>query len=546
MFQPLPFQTLTESLREARRKTAVLFAVLCLIYIVFSHLMAAAVIVSVDPTLLFDLVRLIKENKRDILTHWAPLISAFAIGAAAVHFWIVRGRRLETIMTLMGGQAPDDRDDIHKRFCNIVEEVQLAVGIRPIRPFVIPTLGTNAFSIEDGAGQCAIGITEGLLAKLDRSELAAVVAHEAAHLAHGDTRLATLAATLFMVFRLVRQQMREWLKGVQSGGGRTTMAYFLLSIISVIGEFTGRIVYCVISREREHYADADAAYMTKDPLSLAGALYKIAGSYRGSDEIPSGLSALFILNPQSSRLDERRDFWSDIFSTHPPVSERLDRLLSWAKTDVSRLQAMAAESAAHTTPAAQTPQNLYYVRGDLRWDGPYTIPQLQALGTLNPADWICPMGTENVCKASEEPALTPMFDRRIRRGRSSKTCPRCQVRLVERRYEGAQVLHCAFCLGYLLNAGVLERIISRREQGFTSKEIEEAKSWRLRRRGREQPIDGLPLILCPACGGKMFKTLHGLMTAVVIDRCGTPSCRAVWCDGGDMEKIQILVENPMS
>ena len=171
------------------------------------------------------------------------------------------------------------------------------------------------------------------------------------------------------------------------------------------------------------------------------------------------------------------------------------------------------------------------------------MSQMRSVGTLKPADWICADGSDRVMRASDEPLLVPIFDGRIRRGRSLKACPHCRMSLIRKRYEGVDVLHCAFCGGYLLKPDVLNRLVARRDQLFTKNEIDQARLWRARRRGKEQPVDGLPKVNCPACGTKMYKSLHSLLTAVVIDRCQSPACRAIWCSSGALEKIQILIED---
>src|SRR5581483_6417352 len=99
-----------------------------------------------------------------------------------------------------------------------------------------------------------------------------------------------------------------------------------------------RLLNSGLHRKREELADAMAIKITKDPLSLAQALYKISQKYMGGFDIPVEYFALLILNPRDTGLKQKEGFWdSQLFSTHPPLLERLDRLTSWAKTDLGQL-----------------------------------------------------------------------------------------------------------------------------------------------------------------------------------------------------------------
>ncbi len=143
-------------------------------------------------------------------------------------------------------------------------------------------------------------------------------------------------------------------------------------------------------------------------------------------------------------------------------------------------------------------------------------------------------------RACDNPLLLPLFKLRAMHSVSGRRCPRCGVSLVERAYEGAPALQCTFCKGHLLGKGVLERVIARREKGFTAEELADARKWRSVRRGRLKAVCGFPDITCPLCERRMGKRFHSVLVKVVVDAC---SCGAVWCDGGELERIQILIED---
>jgi Zn-dependent protease with chaperone function/Zn-finger nucleic acid-binding protein len=435
----------------------------------------------------------------------------------------------------------------------MVEEAEAATGIRPIQPVILPTPGCNAFSLQDGKGGAVIGVTDGILSKLSRDELSAVVAHEAAHLVHEDSRLVTTACFLFGFFGSVNEVLGKALSngvGPRTSGRRGGMSLTVLAlwIISGVGYLMTKLIFMTISREREYLADADGVQICKDPLALAEGLYKISRRYRGG--MSAGCAALFIMNPAESSLDEREGFISNLFSDHPPVSQRLKKLLYWAKSDIPTLEAKLAEEEVQAekskvpAPSARSveePGFMAYHEG--QWKGPYTPNQLLAMGFMTPSSWVCPAGSKDVAKASEVPELLPVFQDRVKGAVTQNTCPRCKTPLLTTSYEGVEVLECSFCKGHLLRAGVLERLVARDERTPTLDEIKKARTWRDGQSGPIGERDGFPDIKCSLCGDLMSKRIHSMITQVVVDCCIGPACGAVWCDGGELEAIETLVQD---
>lgn len=104
-------------------------------------------------------------------------------------------------------------------------------------------------------------------------------------------------------------------------------------------------------------------------------------------------------------------------------------------------------------------------------------------------------------------------------------------------------MHCSFCQGNLLKYGILEKIISRKDKTFSDDEIKNVKTWRNLQKVNISESDGFPNIRCPICNTRMVMVFHSMLTGIIIDRCLNKNCRAVWCDGEELEKIQILVED---
>ncbi len=549
MFYALPAETVFEAKERTKRATFYLFILLVGLYVFFANLL------TVSGSLM---LRAVTHSTGPVSLPWIVFVStATAVLFAVIHFLNARAKSLQELLDQIGTRPADPNDQYHAQFIHLVEEAEAATGIHGIQAVVLSTPGCNAFSLQDGKGQAAIGVTDGLLSKLTRPELSAVIAHEAAHLVHEDSKLVTTACFLFGFFGSINEILGKLVSGSSNsyssfssspqrrGGGGVILVVVVLWMISGLGYLLTKLIFMAISREREYLADADGVQICKDPLSMAESLYKISRRYRGN--VPHAYQALFIMNPSDSDLDQTEGFFSDLFSNHPPVSKRLDKLLVWAKTDVKTLQALTEKedrplTTGKTTPAADTVSSFMAYR-DNQWVGPYTPPQLLSMGFMTPATWVCPAGSQQVAKASEAPELLPLFQQQVLGSVTQNACPRCKVSFIDVQYEGSQVEQCSFCKGYLLKAGVLERLITREEKTFTAEEIKKARIWRDTQRGPLKDRDHFPEIKCPLCLNPMGKGIHSMLTQVVIDHCTNESCGAIWCDGGELETIEILIQD---
>ncbi len=360
MFYALPAETVFEAKERTRRATFYLFILLVGLYIFFIDLMTVTVVFM---TRCWMPTRGFPDLSLPIL-----IASVVAILLATWHFLTARSKSLDELLEQLDTKPADPKDTYHVQFINLVQEAETATGIRPILPVILPTPACNAFSLQDGKGRAAIGVTDGILSKLTRNELSAVIAHEAAHLVHEDSRLVTTACFLFGFFGKINEALgktisNSWLSKSSGRRSGVSMTILTLWIISGVGYLITKLTFMAISREREYLADADGVRICKDPLALAEGLYKISHGYRG--DIPNAYSALFILNPTDSGLDERTGLLSNLFSNHPPVSLRLQKLLQWAKSDIPTLKARADEdekdrSKAAVFPASPAAEPSYY------------------------------------------------------------------------------------------------------------------------------------------------------------------------------------------
>jgi len=224
------------------------------------------------------------------------------------------------VLRMYGAQAlaESDAPDLFR----MVRDLTTRAGIPMPALYVISSDAPNAFATGRNPSHAAVAVTSGIVRMLSPGELRGVIAHELGHVAHRDTLISTVAATMAGVVMMVAR-MAYW--GALFGGGRrdsddnggplAALAMMLLAPVAA------GLIQMAISRSREFGADAFSAQVTHDPLSLAQALEKIAV---GVERIPMHASPatahLFIMNPLSGgRL-------AGLFSTHPPTEERIRRL----------------------------------------------------------------------------------------------------------------------------------------------------------------------------------------------------------------------------
>jgi Zn-dependent protease with chaperone function len=257
-----------------------------------------------------------------------------------------------TVAAMVGG-VPVDRataDPAQRRLVNVVEEMAIASGLPVPAIYVLPAeTGINAFAAGFTPERAVLAVTRGAVDGLARDELQGVVAHELSHLLNGDARLAlrlvALVGGITALALLGRSIARIDRGGRGLAGGR--LAVFLLGaclwLAGSVGAFFGHLIRAAVSRQRELLADAAAVQFTRNPEGLARALAKIAeqGSVLSSVAAPE-LSHLFFANGLRSR-------W---LATHPPIDERIRRLLPQGLPRARPARAAAARPPAPAGPLA--------------------------------------------------------------------------------------------------------------------------------------------------------------------------------------------------
>lgn len=237
---------------------------------------------------------------------------------------------------VLGGAGGTElsREDCPRLF-NIVEEMQLASGL-PVMPKVllIQDPSPNAFAFGRKPTDYTIGVTSGLLHRLNRDELQGVIAHETGHLKNQDVQFMMLAAVMLgsiavlaeIIWRTMRLGGRARSRSDSRGGGQAQIILLVIALLlAILGPLLAQILYFSCSRKREFLADASAAQFTRYPEGLASALEKISQAAEPPAFTNKANAPMFIVNPLAATAES-----SSVFSTHPPTGERIRILRAMA------------------------------------------------------------------------------------------------------------------------------------------------------------------------------------------------------------------------
>jgi len=226
------------------------------------------------------------------------------------------------ILRMYGAQEVDaaQAPELHR----IVEELSREAGVPKPKVFIVPTESPNAFATGRNPEHGAVAVTEGILRLLTPTELKGVLAHEMGHIAHRDILIQTVAATLAGAIMIVAD-MARWgaILGVGSsrdeeGGGLGNLGMLVMAILAPIAAM---LIQMAISRSREYLADEAGARFSHNPESLARALEKLAYGVQAVPlEANPSTEPLFIVNPLMG------GGLMSLFSTHPPIEDRIARL----------------------------------------------------------------------------------------------------------------------------------------------------------------------------------------------------------------------------
>jgi heat shock protein HtpX len=281
-----------------------------------------------------------------------PIMTLCALGVGSAQAWwglrhgdvsVLRSSQAQPLEAQLAAASTDDDRFRYRQLQNVVEEMAIAAGIPVPKVYVIPDKDPNAFATGPDPAHASIAVTDGLMRTLSREEMQGVIAHEMSHIRNLDIRLMTVVAALIGAILLLADWSTRIMRfgggggrrgGKDKGGGGLgllAVAIWLLAII--LAPILGRMLALAVSRRREYLADATAAELTRNPLSLAGALEKIEDAVDPTPSIKRGTAHLCIADPQGIGTGKHDGWWADLWATHPPMAKRIQALKGMAYTN---------------------------------------------------------------------------------------------------------------------------------------------------------------------------------------------------------------------
>ena len=295
--------------------------------------------------MLFDQIA---SNKRRT---WVLLVAFFAllalIGAAVGYLWldssfggmaiafIIGGiyavsmifQSTEIVMSMNGAREVSEQEA--PELYHVVQDMAMVAQIPMPRVYIIEDASPNAFATGSKPENAAVAATTGLLALMNREELEGVMGHEVSHIRNYDIRISTIAVALTSAVTMLSSMAGRmmWFGGGSrrrndrdndNGLGIVLMIVSLLALL--LAPLAATLVQLAISRQREYLADASSVELTRNPKGMINALLKLDNSQPMEHHVDDASAALYINDPK------KKGGLQKLFYTHPPISDRIERL----------------------------------------------------------------------------------------------------------------------------------------------------------------------------------------------------------------------------
>jgi heat shock protein HtpX len=248
----------------------------------------------------------------------------FSVIVAAIYSLIAFNTGDRMILSMSGAKETTKKE--YPYLYHTIEGLAIAAGIPTPKAYIIEDSALNAFATGKNPEKASITVTTGLLKAMNRQELEGVIAHEMSHIKNYDIRFMMLATVMVGLVTLLSDFiLRSFLFGRRRDRGSSNVMMLIIVlgfVLAILSPIIGNILRLAISRKREFMADASGATLTRYPPGLAGALRKIAKDPDPLvDRANHATANLFISTPF-----RKKGFRESLFSTHPPLQERIKRL----------------------------------------------------------------------------------------------------------------------------------------------------------------------------------------------------------------------------
>ncbi|OGG54918.1 zinc metalloprotease HtpX [Candidatus Kaiserbacteria bacterium RIFCSPHIGHO2_02_FULL_49_11] len=232
----------------------------------------------------------------------------------------------DKIVLKMTHAKPASREEYFDLY-TVTENLAITAGLPMPKLYVIQDPAPNAFATGRNEKHAVVAATTGLLERLDRAELEGVIAHELSHIKNKDMLVMTVAVVLAGFIAIVADIfLRMSMFGGDRDNGKAGAVFAILAVVAIIlAPIAAQLMQLAISRRREFLADASGALLTRYPEGLASALQKIHAHAAPMKNANHATAHLFIGNPFGAQAGK---FVNRLFSTHPPVEDRVKALLT--------------------------------------------------------------------------------------------------------------------------------------------------------------------------------------------------------------------------
>lgn len=266
--------------------------------------------------------------------------AALAFGAVQAFTAFYGGASLVLMSVHARPLTPDSA--AHKTVLDVINEMAIAARLPVPAAYVMDDPSPNAFATGRDPRHSVLCVTQGLIDQMDREELQGVIGHEMSHIADYDIRTMMMVAVMVggiamlsdFAYRVMfftggrgGRGSRENSNGGNDSGALLAVAVLILAALAPI---LSQLVAMAVSRQREYLADASSVEFTRNPRALLRALEKIAQVESPLKAGTAGTAHLFIINPREGLRNDDEGFFDNLFSTHPPLNKRIERLRAMA------------------------------------------------------------------------------------------------------------------------------------------------------------------------------------------------------------------------
>lgn len=254
----------------------------------------------------------------------SPIILLIAIVVSVAQSLVSYYSGDKIALAVTGAREISSKDDLE--LFRIVENLSMTAGLPMPKIYLINDISPNAFATGRDPQHASLAVTSGLRKLLTKSELEGVIAHELSHIGNYDILLMTVVAVLVGVVAIMSDifiRSRYFFGGRGDNKQANGILVLIGLLAALLAPLVATLVQLAISRKREFLADSSGVLITRYPEGLASALEKISNYNQPMKKVSSATNHLFISNPNGMN----KMTISGLFSTHPPIKERIDALM---------------------------------------------------------------------------------------------------------------------------------------------------------------------------------------------------------------------------